>query len=360
MNSHKVKQEVITMNRDKKSKTEIRKFWALIMMLDEIPRTQKNFVNELMFIGHYIELSLSKEDSQFTLDYDKYKTGNFELTPKQIKREKDNEGALSKAMSEILTKLENKKIVETSEIKTGKTGRNPDGYALLKNKKTLLGILKNIYDENNGIFYPEIRNHIMMTPYIKKILNISLINELEKDTKFKFTIEEKEIILNMLKNSCSALMYALKWAPKYGDTLSQYKLEFPSNYDEAIDEYKSDFIFNIQQKFGEDMGRTFGFVMGEVPFTYQTVIKFYPNNSSIDNYSESFINPSIENSVHKDALGIIHNTYTIINNKLTTGARIQLEKIDYNLKYSSIQNLFMLQFLITRNWLLLKTLCPFK
>ena len=74
-------------------------------------------------------------------------------------------------------------------------------------------MLNGLYNHLDHLFQPNIRNHVMMTPYIKKMVNMDLIDELEKITDYIFSNEEKEIILNILKNSCSALRFALHCAP---------------------------------------------------------------------------------------------------------------------------------------------------
>lgn len=346
-----------------RTKTEIRKFWMLLTMLDKKPRTQNEFINELMYIGHFIDLTMGKSES--LIKYDSFMNGNKDLDLYQQEREQKNISALKKAVSEILKEFENNKIVKKNiREAANKTGRNPSVYELIRNKEALLNTLDGIYDHEHRVLNPEIRNHTMMTPYIIEMVNMELVKKLEKISKFDFTNEEREIILNILKNSGSALLFALKDTPILGHTMTKYEEDYSNEYSEIKNEYQNDFIFNLQLKLGEDMAHSEGFVKASVPFIYETSIEFFPEYDPYEKEIAVLRNRVMEYSGQEKELGMIRNSYIATKNKLITGTRIQPGNFKFFDKYdkngSSIKNLFDIQFDVTGNIGLLMLLSPFK
>ena len=106
-----------------RTKTDIRKSWMLIMMLDQKQRTQDDFIEELMYIGHFINLSQTSVGSLQL--YAKFLNGTMKLNSNQLEEEQKNKKALKKAVSEILNRLIGDGIIKKSIKKVNRPGRNP-------------------------------------------------------------------------------------------------------------------------------------------------------------------------------------------------------------------------------------------
>ena len=308
-------------------KRGVRKFWILLTMLDMNPRTQDDFLEELLYVGfmldrferHYNSNNIDQTANDYEMWFVDDSHKSFAAKEKMLKDSKDlrkelkkghecalkkkygdyfyqfhnrleNKGALKKAVSEILNELIDKRIIEKFTRETFKPGRNPEFYKLIKDKKVLSNLLnefrkieRNINIEKTYIFH-NFYDTIIRSPYIKEMVNMDLILEIENDLNFQFTFNERKFILNILLNSCSALMFTLNEASLLGNCIAkseQKKIPTPVK-NATINSMKRLFLFQVQLKMGEDFTGTF---LSNIPFTYKINIEFHPEGLSHNNSS---------------------------------------------------------------------------
>lgn len=153
-------------------------------------------------------------------------------------------------VSTILKKLRDENIIETVPGKTQGRGPSPNFHSLKKDLNALRKILRILNTPKLSIFYSkELSSLFMKSEYFKELINEDIIKKLETKLEDSFTVEEKNIVLKIIRISPKAIFTVLEYL-KSPSSINQYS--GPTLY-HRIGRKKS-LLFNLEIMLGDDIG----------------------------------------------------------------------------------------------------------
>lgn len=213
-----------------------------------------------------------------------------------------NENITDSKLSNILSELEELQIIKRKPLRKKGKGPNPNLVFIPPEYHTLTNLLEYIYSINDVIFNISLKRRFTRSKYAITIIGNELILKIQSmienifqekygDYNFVFSDEEKQIILKILQNSPSALLYITQNPyKKLIDGSFSFSDRFKLNIYEKgplyVDyetflkirknRFKKSFIFNLQIRLSEDILK-FG---SKDSIEYTMTIKFLQNDRS--------------------------------------------------------------------------------
>ncbi len=192
-------------------------------------------------------------------------------------------------LTNTLTELEKEDIIEKEDIERAGRGAQSQKILFLPCSywafyKVLEEIFQYELDKDHKEF--SLKLSLINSRHAQTFININLIEVIEldlteeiemefKDIKFKFTNEEAELLVNLLKLSPSALFYIItEYKEGFKNLLIDFKNlseEHPEIKFEIIDLLKKEVWLNLKLKVIEDIDRN---TIANIPIIYNSVIKF--------------------------------------------------------------------------------------
>lgn len=152
-------------------------------------------------------------------------------------------------VSTTLKELRDKGIIESIASKREGRGPSPNKHYLKQDINTLSKVISELSNPKLGVFhYSDFKAYLMSSKYVKNLINMDVVTNLEKNLKLTFTDEEKDIILNIVKISPTALSKVLEYSKKkffVGPLMLGMKERNEKKF----------LLFNLQVLLGEDIER---------------------------------------------------------------------------------------------------------
>ncbi|PKL69090.1 MAG: hypothetical protein CVV28_02960 [Methanobacteriales archaeon HGW-Methanobacteriales-1] len=176
-------------------------------------------------------------------------------------------------VSTTLRNLRLEGILETKPSPRVGRGPSPNINYLKKDLNVLLKILKKLLNPKLGIFSQDFSAHIMSSEYVKNLIDMGIVENLEKNLRMSFDTQEKKMILNIIKVSPSALLTVLEYIKR--------KFYFGINYSSLsrviFTKEKTKFlIFELQLLLGDDLKRM-PYIQSKLEYIITTDFKENPN-----------------------------------------------------------------------------------
>lgn len=254
------------------SKENIRALWIITMMLDNQEWAQQDIIKWLNNITYILDVA-KKMEIKNEENHDKLVKIMADLLNHESSKHQMGivDGMVSRIMIQF-KEIANRKKVETS-------GRGADRvYYQLKSTSNVLLIILTFYEGLNlDLSLLEIlKKNFIRSPYAQNIINNNLVQEIEDKNNLKFDSDEKDIILNIIKESPNALILSFAntdffqgesaEANQKGGVMGAYDMESLKKY----------FIFLLQLNLGRDIDY-YEFYWGNVPFSFEISTIFDSN-----------------------------------------------------------------------------------
>jgi hypothetical protein len=181
---------------------------------------------------------------------------------------KEFDGEISEAtLSGVLGNLDKEKIITRNPIKKEGKGANPNVIIINKDYETLVKLISEFSSPDIGVLADSFKSHFILSVYAQKLINKDCLLKIESNIcdlvkakisvkDFKFSIEECDIILNILQSSPSALYYATnnyEVLEKILEDFRTYESILDDLDEQGINIIKKKFILNLQLKLGDDI-----------------------------------------------------------------------------------------------------------
>ncbi|MGB9937415.1 MAG: hypothetical protein ACPK7O_06815 [Methanobacterium sp.] len=241
-----------------------------------------------------------------------------------------------KTLSNTLKDLEKNEIIKKETI-IKKGSWPPHNLVFIpKDYHTLVKIMGYLYSRNDAPFLLNLKRHFINSNYAKKVINFDLVKEIESklenilqnkhsNIEFVFNEKEKQLILNILQSSPSALHYAINLSDEDLNKILDYKtwelLKEVINknvFEEMLskelkNKLKDRFMFNLQAYLSEDISK----IGSPEPIEYITSIKFLQKEIDEKNYIYA---PNINSSIiiEEDMIKNTLNTHIITEHPIKT------------------------------------------